>query len=81
MPRLLSEKQAADEIGLELSTFRHLVNCGRLPKPLDDCGKFDIKACDAAIDAMSGLDAGQGGRAGNALDAWKSKKGRAVHEG
>jgi hypothetical protein len=79
MPRLCSDKQAAEELGLELSVFRHLVSCGLLPKPLHEAGdKWDIKACNVAIDALSGLDAGHGGQPGNALDGWKRKKGRAA---
>ncbi|MBL8907472.1 MAG: hypothetical protein JNM20_12425 [Rhizobiales bacterium] len=76
MARLASETEAAREIGLELSTFRHLVACGRIPKPKVELGgKFDMKACHAAIDRISGLEANAGGRAGNALDAWKAGRG------
>jgi hypothetical protein len=68
MPRLLSEQAAAQDIGLDVATFREWVACGRLPKPLPDCNKFDLKAIDAALDRISGL----GGPA-NALDAWRAK--------
>jgi hypothetical protein len=66
--RLVGEKEAATEVGLELATFRAWVDCGRLPKPLPDCDKYDLKAIDAAIDKISGL-----GSATNALDAWRAK--------
>jgi hypothetical protein len=71
MPRLVSEKEAADAIGLELATFRAWVSSGRLPPPIADCGKFDLKAIDAALDRVSGL-----GGSSNALDAWRAKNAR-----
>ena len=69
MARLATEQQAADQVGLDLATFRSWVQCGRLPKPLADCGKFDLKAIDAALDRISGL-----GNASNALDAWRDRR-------
>jgi predicted site-specific integrase-resolvase len=69
MARLVPEKECAEAIGLDLSTFRNWVACGRLPKPLPDCGKYDLKAADAALDKISGL-----GGATNALDAWRGKR-------
>jgi hypothetical protein len=68
MARLVAEKEAAAAVGIELATFRAWVETGRLPKPLPDCGKYDLKAIDAAIDKISGL-----GGAINALDAWRAK--------
>jgi predicted site-specific integrase-resolvase len=68
MPRLVGEMEAAKTIGLELATFRTWVESGRLPPPLPDCGKFDLKALDAAVDRISGL-----GNPANALDMWRAK--------
>lgn len=68
MARLVAEKEAADAVGLDLATFRAWVAGGKLPKPLEGCNKYDLKAIDAAIDRVSGL----GGPA-NALDAWRAK--------
>jgi hypothetical protein len=70
MPRLVAEKEAAESVGLPLATFRAWVETGRLPKPLPDCGLYDIKALDAALDRVSGL-----GTPSNALDAWRAKGG------
>jgi hypothetical protein len=70
-PRLATEKEAAEAIGLELATFRSWVSCGRLPPPIPDCGRYDLRAIDAALDRISGL-----GSQGNALDAWRAKGGR-----
>jgi hypothetical protein len=67
--RLATEQQAAEAIGLELATFRSWVQCGRLPKPLPDCGLFDMKAINAALDRISGLVSPS-----NALDAWYDNK-------
>ena len=67
--RLVSEKEAAEATGLDLATFRAWVAAAKLPKPLLDCGKYDLKAVDAALDRVSGL-----GNATNALDAWRRTK-------
>jgi hypothetical protein len=67
--RLATETAAAEAIGLELSTFRHLVACGRLPKPLPEVGLYDLKAIDAALDRMSGI-----GTPANALDRWRESR-------
>ena len=69
VPRLLTETQAAQAVGLELATFRAWVASGRLPGPIADCGKFDIKAIDAALDCISGLVGTT-----NALDTWRAKR-------
>jgi hypothetical protein len=69
MTWLASEKEAADHIGLEVATFRAWVSSGRLPQPIADCGKFDLKAVDQAVDRISGI-----GSATNALDAWRAKR-------
>jgi hypothetical protein len=53
MARLVAEKEAAETIGLPLATFRAWVEVGRLPKPLPDCGLYDIKAAEAKIPALS----------------------------
>jgi hypothetical protein len=68
MPRLVAEKEAAESIGLPLATFRAWVETGRLPKPIPDCGLYDIKALDAALDRVSGL-----GTPSDALDAWRAR--------
>jgi hypothetical protein len=54
-PRLVSEGQAAADIGLELATFRTWVADGRLPRALPGCGKYDMKAIHLALDHMSGI--------------------------
>ena len=69
MARLATEQQAAEQVGLDVVTFRAWVEGGRLPKPLPDCGKFDLKAIDAALDRISGL-----GSASNTLDAWRERR-------
>jgi hypothetical protein len=69
MARLATEQQAASQIGLELATFRAWVACGRFPKPLPDCGLYDMKAIHSALDRISGL-----GSPANALDGWRDKR-------
>jgi hypothetical protein len=65
MARLVTEKQAAEAVGLDVATFRAWVAAGKLPKSIPDCDKFDLKAIDAALDRVSGL-----GTAASALYAW-----------
>jgi hypothetical protein len=69
MARLATDETAAKEIGLPLATFRAWVACGRLPKPLPDCGLYDTKALDLALDRISGI-----GSPTNALDAWRLRR-------
>ncbi|MGE0766829.1 MAG: hypothetical protein AB7L90_10225 [Hyphomicrobiaceae bacterium] len=70
MPRLQTEAAAAKALGLDLSTFRHLVACGRLPKPLAELGNlYDMKAVDAALDRLSGI-----GSSSNALERWRETR-------
>jgi hypothetical protein len=72
-PRLVAEQEAAASVGLELSTFRSWVATGKLPKPLPDCGKYDLRAIDLALDRLSGIGSPQ-----NALDAWRAKGNRSA---
>jgi hypothetical protein len=41
-----------------------------LPQPIPDCGKYDAKALDLALDRISGINSPT-----NALDAWRVTKG------
>ena len=54
-PRLVSEVEAAVQIGLDLAMFRAWVAAGRLPHALPDCGKYDMKAIHLALDRVSGI--------------------------
>jgi len=74
MARLVTEKEAADAVGLDVATFRAWVATGKLPQSIPDCDKFDLKAIDAALDRVSGL-----GSSANALDLWKSKRQGNAH--
>ena len=56
--RGLTRKQAAEYVGVSITTFDMLVKAGQLPKPLPlDHGHmlFDRKALDLALDRLSGL--------------------------
>lgn len=53
-----------------MATFRAWVESGRLPQPIPDCGKYDAKALDLALDRISGINSPT-----NALDAWRVTKG------
>jgi hypothetical protein len=69
MPRLATETQVATALGIPLATVRHLVACGRLPKALPEFDLYDMKAVEAALDRMSGLQTPT-----NALDCWRESR-------
>ena len=71
-PRLLTERESVAYVGIDLATFRTWVSVGRLPAAMPDCGKWDVKAIDAALDRISGI-----GSPTNALDAWRARNARA----
>ena len=68
-PRLVAEQIAAEHVGVPLTTFRHWVACGLLPKAVELCGLYDLKAVDLALDRLSGI-----GSPTNALDAWRERR-------
>ena len=70
MARFVTERDAAEALGLPLSNFRHWVKIGRLPGLVADVQLYDLKALHAACDRFSGL-----GSPRDALDAWEQKQG------
>lgn len=66
--RLLKDAQAAAYMGVSPNTFRKLVSDGLMPQPLRfyDCVRWDVRALDAAIDALA--NAGHDGGGGNEWD-------------
>ncbi len=69
MARFVSDKEAATYLGLEPSQFSHWVATGRLPAPLPDIDKWDLRALDVAADRLSGI-----GNSSNALDSWRERR-------
>ena len=55
MARLATREQAADYVGLSLSSFDNWIRLGRLPGPLKGTKRWDLVAIDIAIDRLSGL--------------------------
>src|SRR4051812_38849978 len=72
-PRLLSRQQAAAYCNLSPSAFSAWVRAGRLPPPLAGTTRWDLKAIDTALDAMSGL---QPKQETSALDEWRENRAR-----
>jgi hypothetical protein len=70
--RLVTDKEAAEEIGIPLATFRSWVAARKLPQAIPEVGKWDLRAIDAALDRISGLGGGT-----NPLDAWRARGGNA----
>jgi predicted DNA-binding transcriptional regulator AlpA len=73
-PRLLSRQQVAAYCGLSPSTFSNWVRLGKLPGPLPGTSRWDLKAIDAALDAMSGLSAST--EQTSPLDEWRNSRAR-----
>ena len=72
-PRLLTRPQAAAYCGLSPAGFSMWIKQGRLPGPIAGTSRWDLKAIDAALDALSNL---QHASPDSAFDAWKSKRAR-----
>jgi hypothetical protein len=70
---LLSRQQAAAYCNLSPSAFSAWVRSGKLPSPLAGTTRWDLKAIDFALDAMSGL---QPQQESSALDEWRAKRAR-----
>jgi hypothetical protein len=69
-PRLLTREQAAAYCGVGTTTFSLWVRRGIIPGPVSKTHRWDRKAIDAALDALSRIDA----KAENeALDQWRAK--------
>lgn len=54
-PRLLSRDEAAAYARLSPAGFDAWVRAGRLPGPIPGTKRYDLKAIDAALDRLSGL--------------------------
>lgn len=74
-PRLLSRQQAAAYCCLSPSTFSNWVRLGKLPPPLPGTARWDLKAIDAALDALSGLTE-NAEEPLSPLDEWRNKRAR-----
>jgi hypothetical protein len=70
-PRLLTREQAAAYCGVSLTTFTAWVGRGLVPGPVHGTHRWDRKAIDADLDALSCIDAKLGGKE---LDQWKAKR-------
>jgi hypothetical protein len=72
-PRLLSRQQAAEYCCLSPSAFSSWVRSRKLPPSLPGTTRWDLKAIDFALDAMSGLNSQE---ELSALDEWRAKRAR-----
>jgi hypothetical protein len=72
-PRLLSRSQAAGYCNVSISTFSSWVRSGRLPPPLSGTKRWDVKAIDFTLDAISGLHPRP---ETSALDEWRARRAR-----
>ena len=53
--RIQTREEAAEELGLKLSTFDVWVRKGILPAPIPKTKRWDMKAIHAKLDKVSGL--------------------------
>lgn len=70
-PRLLSRQQAAAYCGLSARSFSDWVAKGRMPQPLPQTSRWDLRAIDSAIDLMSGNTTSK-----QPLDVWRASRAR-----
>jgi hypothetical protein len=68
-PRLLTREEAAGYCGVGLTTFTAWIRRGIIPGPVPRTHRWDRKAIDAALDALSRIEDKVEGRA---LDQWKA---------
>jgi hypothetical protein len=59
MKRLMTKKQAAEYCGLSHRDFGNWVSKGLIPRALSGTARWDRKALDYALDALSGLASAQ----------------------
>ena len=75
--RLVCRDQAAAYCCLSPSAFSNWVKIGRLPSALAGTSRWDLKAIDLALDALSGLEVTKSPEAEEtALDKWRTKRAR-----
>lgn len=55
-PRLMGRREASHYLGIGESTFSLWVSTHKLPPPIAGTRKWDRRAIDAKLDAISGLD-------------------------
>ena len=70
-PRLLTREQAAAYCGVGVTTFTTWVRRGMVPGPVSGTHRWDRKAIDGALDALSRID---DEFELNALDQWKATR-------
>lgn len=70
-PRLLSRPEAAIYCRLSCQGFSSWVKIGRLPGPIAGTARWDLRAIDAALDALS--DTGSN-KEEDAFDKWKREQ-------
>jgi hypothetical protein len=70
-PRLMTREQAAAYCGVAITTFTTWVQRGTVPGPVPGTHRWDRKAIDGALDALSRID-DEFER--NALDQWKAAR-------
>ena len=75
--RLVPRERAAAYCCLSLSAFSSWVKSGRIPPPITGTSRWDLKAIDRALDALSGLSDSKDIQAENsALDQWRISRAR-----
>jgi hypothetical protein len=76
-PRLLPKKKAAAYCSLSPSGFDDWRRKGLLPDPIPGTNRWDIRALDAALDRLSGLQQPVAATTINAYDDWKRRENAA----
>jgi predicted DNA-binding transcriptional regulator AlpA len=74
-PRLLTREQAANYCALSPQGFSDWVKKGRIPRPIPNTNRWDLKVIDAALNSLSG-NLTEGTSEISDFDRWKSKHAR-----
>lgn len=79
-PRLLGRREAAAYLGIGESTFSLWVSTHKMPAAIAGTRKWDKKAIDAKLDAISGLDVANDNQE-DEFEKWEREYGSGKTEG
>jgi predicted DNA-binding transcriptional regulator AlpA len=71
-PRLLTKYQAAQYCGYSPRRFAELVSAGKLPRPIPDTHRWDLRQIDRALDVLSGISTNE---SLSPYEQWKARHG------
>jgi hypothetical protein len=79
-PRCVTIEDAARYVGLTPAGYRAAAARGVFPGPIPGTNRYDIKAIDAAIDRLSGMESVPPEDEPSAYDKWKARRNESRSE-